>query len=149
MDAVLPDVSQTPTEASDSDSFSSESSFSEEEEEKKKEKGPPVDVVLGTESFGGGKGVMCAPSFGGKGRRATLMEKKGKRASHFRRLRMVTPHKRPVATLESDDSGKPRKKRRGGVSEPAEVREADAKLLEPHPAVIFMREHTPVKPCGR
>jgi hypothetical protein len=81
--------------------------------------------------------------------------------SYFRRLRTTNPQgkkiagplKRKTKDADSSDSdggsGPPYRKRSRLASEPSEVRDADAKMIEPHPAVIFMRSHTPVKPCGR
>jgi hypothetical protein len=140
--------------ASTSDSDSSLSNSSEDEDG-----APKTSVVLGIGAFGGGKGITPHMVLGGKkgslcaggGKKGTPRKedkkKKLQQASHFRRLRMANPRKRPADEEEEDD--KPKKKRRGGASEPEEVRDADARMLAPHPSVIFMREHTPVRPCGR
>lgn len=142
-------------ECSDSDESSSSSSSSDVD-------APSTAAVLGVGTFGsasprttlggkqgaiyvgGGKGVPIV------GRTDPPKKKKCKaqQAAHFRRLRTATPMKRS-APVSDDDGGRLKKKRRGGVSEPDAVRLADAKIMDPHPAVIFMREHTPVKPCGR
>lgn len=63
---------------------------------------------------------------------------------YMRRLRTAAP-KRP---RECDDEGEDDcdKKR---VCEPRGVRKADSMFRAPHPAIIFMRDHIPIKPCGR
>lgn len=56
--------------------------------------------------------------------------------------------KRPAA--EPKSRGQPSEKRaRGGEPEPQEVQDSDEKSLETHPIVVYLRSHTPVKPCGR
>ena len=90
-----------------------------------------------------------------------MLKKKSKKrqSSHFRRLRMAAPKKR--TKQETRDGTEPptvHKKRKRAIvpskdkdeaSEPHKVRDADARMIEPHPAVIFIRDHAPLKPCGR
>jgi hypothetical protein len=67
--------------------------------------------------------------------------------SHFRRLRtIVLSKKRP---RDDDPEIGNKRARTRLVEEPDEVRQSDAFFMQPHPSVIFVRDHTPVKPCRR
>lgn len=118
---------------------------------------PSVNLILGKNAFAQDK-EREKDEGEKKERKKEKKKKQGQQADdkhvqrhpHFRRLRTAAPKKRgrhsegePVEILSK------KRRRSGGVSEPQEVRDADAKMIEPHPAIIFMREHTSVKPCGR
>lgn len=80
---------------------------------------------------------------------------KGKPAPHLRRLRVADIKKKPSEAQKKRMAadGIPAAKRarsaKGGVPEPDDVRSSDIKSLETHPVVLYLRCHTPVKPCGR
>ena len=76
---------------------------------------------------------------------------KSKSTPLLRRLRVYDSKKttkRKHAQGEADDSEEPGSKSYN-AAEPDLVRKADDIALETHPVLIFLREHTPVRPCGR
>jgi hypothetical protein len=131
-------------EDDDSDDDSEDGSDASEDDSGEDCKAPSVDVVLGKDAFSPHPPSKAAG---------------GRQPSHCRRLRTLAPKRRRCDTQDDNDDGDdvpPHKKRRAtasktgrGASEPQKVRDADAKMIEPHPAVLFVREHTPVRPCGR
>lgn len=133
------------SQSTDSNTSDSGEEDKEEEEEKKENaRIPSMSTVFGIGAFN------CVTS-GCKKTSTSKKVKRDKKISHFRRLRMVVPKKKEPKTLNPSNVDRPhiRFKKDLGISEPQEVRDADAKMMEPHPAIMFIREHTPVKPCGR
>lgn len=95
---------------------------------------------------------------------ATLPPKKRIPAPHLRRLRVVdskkVAEKKKREREQEKDKDKdpkegdaaapsPSKRRKGGVPESSAVLDADTKSLDMHPVLTFLRDNTPVKPCGR
>ena len=85
---------------------------------------------------------------------------KSKPAPHLRRLRVADIRRQPseaqkkrLSTSPAEDQPTTKRARssngKGGIPEPDDVRDSDIKSLEAHPVVIYLRRHTPVKPCGR
>jgi hypothetical protein len=136
------------------------------------------DVVLGADAFPKPNPVMELLARGGKGtpmymggkkgpifnKKKKQKKQKGKQSSHLRRLRMLNPLKTCKPTKrkrekedgddeeeeeEEEEEEPTKRKRREDTSEPSWVRDADKKIMKPHPVILFMREHVPVKPCGR
>jgi hypothetical protein len=138
----------------DADDDSEDGSSSESDDGRR----PSVDMVLGKDAFGSKARSSISATTAAP-----------RQSSHFRRLRTTIPMKRKRSeekqSFDDDDDEddqtdsetfthekKKRRKRRAAgpkTSEPQVVRDADAKMIEPHPAVMFMREHTPIRPCGR
>lgn len=142
-------------DGSSSDDSSSSSSSSDDENED-----DITDVVLGVGCFVGRDDDGTSSKKKEKGKK-----KKKSTPAHVRRLRtaaLSTKGKKkskaskkrsaPRADAEEedcDDKEEDCKRQRCHISEPQTVREADAKMMDPHPAVIYVREHTPIRPCGR
>lgn len=81
--------------------------------------------------------------------------KKFKPAPHLRRLRVCDVKKRSVKVepQASDDEDAAASAAQSGaaseVMEPESIRKIDDDALLTHPVLLYLREHTPVRPCGR
>ena len=142
--------------------------WSEEESAKSSEvdDGPSTSIVVGALR----KGDFTMPSIlGGKNmdliettdkcKRKTKEKKiksKNKSAPLLRRLRVydskkASPAKRKLQETDPDPMDDPEAKNQKvyNVQEPVSLRKSDDEALETHPVLMFLREHTPVRPCGR
>lgn len=131
----------------------------------------PVSPKTSTAAKGGKPDATKKP----QGAFATAVKPKSKPAPHLRRLRVADIKRQPSkAQLKRQaaagaEGAPPAKKakagaptatgtgastakksvQKGGVPEPDEIVAADTKSLETHPVILYLRRHTPVKPCGR
>ena len=90
-------------------------------------------------------------------------QSKAKPAPYLRRLRVADIKKKKpseaqkkrtaTAPAEGQPSAKRAKSKKSTTptttSEPDAMHDSDTKSLETHPVVLYLRRHTPVKPCGR